>query len=322
MKGYHHLTEGERSVIARLAQARTPRWRIAQALGRHPSTIGRELARNSQNAQAQHYQAHSAQAQARQRRSRASARPRLAPWLWQAVHWFLTQVQAGPRQIGDALGISHEAIYRWVYAQIAAGKTYLAGCLRSRRAARLPFRVRRALNALRQRPGIEQRPAQVHQRCAPGHWEIDLLGAASHHGAAILTMVERASGASVVRRVWGRDAKTVGQAIVRALKPLAHWVKTITTDNGSEFACWRSLQDKLKCAVYASDPGQPGQRALVEHTNGLIRQYLPKGSDAARLSAAALKRIQFALNHRPRIRLHAKCPQQAFYDLTGVALQS
>jgi IS30 family transposase len=87
-------------------------------------------------------------------------------------------------------------------------------------------------------------------------------------------------------------------------------------------ACWRSLQTKLNCIVYVSDPGNQGQRAIVEHTDALIREYLPKGGDAARLRAAALKRIQFALNHRPRIRLHGKCPQQAFYDLTGVALQS
>lgn len=322
MKGYHHLTEGERSVIARLAQAGAPLAHIAKTLGRHASTISRELARNRPPGQAQRYHAQHAQAQAHQRRSRASTRPRLAPWVWQAAHWLLTRVQAGPKQIGYALGISHEAVYRWVYAQIAAGKAYLASCLRSRRAARLAFRVRRALSALRQRPRIDQRPAQVLQRDASGHWEIDLLGAASHHGAALLTMVERATNLTLVRRVWRRDAKTVGQAIVRALKPMAGWIKTITTDNGSEFACWRSLQTKLACAVYASDPGQPGQRAIVEHTNGLIRQYLPKGSDAARLSAAALKRIQFALNHRPRIRLHGKCPQHAFYDLTGVALQS
>lgn len=133
--------------------------------------------------------------------------------------------------------------------------------------------------------------------------------------------MERSTNLTLVRRVWGKDARTVGGAIVRALRPLAPWVRTITTDQGSEFACWRTLQRKLGCQVYASAPGKPAQRAIVEHTNGLMRQYLPKGADAARLSAAALKRIQFALNYRPRIRLQGRCPIQAFYDVTGVALQ-
>jgi transposase, IS30 family len=318
MKGYCHLTEAERSVIGRLVQAGAPLARIAQALGRHRSTIGRELARNRQKVQ---YQAQQAHLQACQRRSRASARPRIAPWVWQAVHALLCLVQAGPKQLAAILPVSHEAIYRWVYAQIAAGKTYLAAYLRSRRATRLAFRVRRALSALRTRPGIDARPAQVALRQQLGHWEIDLLGAASHHGAAILTMVERATNLTLVRRVWAKDAKTVGAAIVRALKPLAGWVKTITTDNGSEFACWRHLQTALGCSVYASAPGKPAQRAIVEHANGLIRQYLPKGKDAARLSAAALKRMQFALHHRPIVRLLGDSPYQAFYHATGVALQ-
>lgn len=321
MKGYHHLTEGERSVVARLAQVHTPLAHIAKALGRHASTISRELARNSCQGQAQRYQAQHAHTQARLRRSRASARACIAPWVWQAVHALLCLAQAGPKQLAALLPVSHESIYRWVYAQIAAGKSYLAACLRSRRAARLAFRVRRALAALRTCPSIKQRPAHVALRQQPGHWEIDLLGAASHHSAAILTMVERTTNLTLVRRVRAKDAKTVGAAIVRALAPIAHWVKTITTDNGSEFACWRTLQTKLGCLVYASTPGKPSERAIVEHANGLIRQYLPKGQDAARLSAAALKRMQFALHHRPRVRLHGYSAYQAFYHATGVALQ-
>jgi transposase, IS30 family len=95
----------------------------------------------------------------------------------------------------------------------------------------------------------------------------------------------------LVRRVRAKTAASVKRAVVRALKPIQTWVKTITTDNGSEFACWQQLQGALGCTAYASDPGCPQQRAIVQHTNGLIRQYVPKGSDAARLSAAALKHI-------------------------------
>jgi transposase, IS30 family len=137
-----------------------------------------------------------------------------------------------------------------------------------------------------------------------------------------LSIVERQTGLVLVRRVWGKTSALVTRALVRALKPLARWVRSITTDNGSEFARWRKIERALRCKVYASEPHKPWQRGLVEHTNGLIRQYFPKGSDAACLSAAALKHAQEALNHRPRVRLEGSTPWQVFYDATGVAIQS
>jgi transposase, IS30 family len=319
MKGYRHLTVGDRNVLARLRAAGASYKHIAQALGCAVSTVSRELARNA--CAGQGYSAGQAQAAARSRRSAASARPKIAAWVWQTVRWFLYATGAGPKQLAGLLSISHEAIYRWVYARIAAGEVALAQCLRSQRCARLARTVRRALDAARVRPGIGLRDAQAQLRQVPGHWEIDLLGAPSHHAGLIVTLAERATNLTLVRRVRSKHAAAVGAAIARALRPIKAWVSTITTDNGSEFACWRTLQAKLNCAVYASDPGKPAQRAIVEHTNGLIRQYLPKGHDAARLSAAALKRIQFALNHRPRLRLNNRSPIQAFYDATGVALQ-
>lgn len=282
----------------------------------------RELKRNSLAKQP--YSGADAQHAARTRRSAASSHTRIADWVWQAVEAMLHLVQAGPKQLAAWLdgAVSPESIYRWVYKQIALGKDYLAQFLRSGRCARLAHKVRRAVQGARQRPSIHARPAHVHQRQEPGHWEIDLLGSASHHAAALLTLTERASGATLVRRVYDKSAKNLKRAIVGALKPLHSWVKTITTDNGSEFARWHSLQQALDCRVYASEPACPQQRAIVEHTNGLLRQYLPKGSDAGCLSAAALKHIEFALNHRPRIGLDNRSPYQAFYDATGVALGS
>lgn len=333
MKPYHHLTEVERSVLARMRQGPATLKAIATALGRAPSTLSRELKRNSpveesgknkaidKDSLRLRYHAGHAHLQAVQRRRRASSRPRIRPEVWEQVHRLLVDVQAGPKQIAAVLPVSHESIYRWVYRSIAQGAACLAHCLRSARAARHRWRAQRQLQALRQRRPLAQRPVWVERRRQIGHFEADLVVSGSHQPSALLTLVERRTGAVLIRRVWRKDAKTVTRAIVAALRPLGAWVRSITTDNGSEFTLWRQLEQALQCKVYACQPRKPWQRAINEYTNGLLRQYFPKGSDAAGLSAAALKQAQYALNHRPRVRLKGMTPFDAFFKMTGVALQ-
>lgn len=237
------------------------------------------------------------------------------------MHRLLVDVQAGPKQIAAVLPVSHESIYRWVYRSIAKGAACLAHCLRSARTARHRWRTQRQLQALRQRRPLAQRPAWVERRRQIGHFQADLFLSGWHQPSALLTRVERSTGAVLVRRVWRKDAKTVTRAILAGLQPLGAWVRSITTDNGSEFRLWRQLEQALQCKVFACQPHKPWQRAMNEHTNGLLRQYFPKGSDPAGLSTAALKQAQYALNHRPRLRLKGMTPFDAFFNMTGVALQ-
>ena len=232
MKPYHHLTEVERSVLARMRQGPATLKAIATALGRAPSTLSRELKRNSpveesgknkaidKDSLRLRYHAGHAHLQAVQRRRRASSRPRIRPEVWEQVHRLLVDVQAGPKQIAAVLPVSHESIYRWVYRSIAQGAACLAHCLRSARAARHRWRAQRQLQALRQRRPLAQRPVWVERRRQIGHFEADLVVSGSHQPSALLTLVERRTGAVLIRRVWRKDAKTVTRAIVAALRPL------------------------------------------------------------------------------------------------------
>jgi transposase, IS30 family len=290
---------------------------IARRLARAPSTISRELARNERG----QYRA----AKADERAWRRAQRPKpcrlaLEGRLRQWVALRLSQ-RWSPRQISEALKrrfpddavmrVSHETIYRSLFVQ-ARGvlKKELQLALRSQR------RVRRAKVATTARQGrgrivdavsIRERPAEVEDRAVPGHWEGDLLSGS--HNSHIAVLVERATRFTMLIRLSGKDSPTVVEALRKRIQRLPSTLRqTLTWDRGSEMAAHRRFTVATDVAVYFCDPQSPWQRGTNENTNGLLRQYLPKGTDLSSHSQSDLNKIARELNRRPRMTLDYDTP--------------
>ena len=327
---FAHLNLAQRYQIQTRLAAAQPVAVIARALGVHRSTVYRELERGAVQ---EDYQAERAQARAKQRRvSSAANHPVKPPSLWQQVrrllrrYWSPEQIAGrGPLEGGQA--VSTQATYAWLKRTGSA----LTTRLRHYRAL-MPWRTSTG-DLPKTRPSIRQRPSEVHQRHTLGHWEGDLDGAfparvpGDAGGIATFT-VERKSLYTRLSSVLPKTAAHVAHAISRkgdksrALNGLnAH---TLTLDNGSEFAHYATITQTLGTRVYFADPARPGQRARNENTNGLIRQYLPKGALLDRFATRYIRLIQDRLNHRPRKSLGFKTPHEVFFNLpiTPVAVRT
>jgi transposase, IS30 family len=272
---------------------------IAQGIGRHQSTIYREIDHNGGGAG---YDADFAQQRASQRGLR-SRNARLIPeQTWHAVEHYLG-LEHSPEQIAGLIDISHETIYRHIYRDLKAG-----GCLHlSLRCQKL--HKKRCSGSNRNRRGhianqrrIAERPAHIEERAQVGHWEFDTI-VGPNQGSSMLTGVERKSGLVLIALLADRSAAAACAAMIALLEPLAHWVKTVTTDNGREFAWHERLDAAISCTSYFCDPYCSWQRGSNENANGLIRQYLPKKRDLSTVTQEEIDMIMERLNNRPRKRL-------------------
>ena len=318
---YHHITENERYQIYALKKAGWTQKDIAEKMKRHPSTVSRELRRNSGQ---RGYRPRQAQrlAQERQGRSSGNARCILASdWLRIEAH---LRDDWSPEQIAGRTGlVSHESIYLHVYRDKAGGGD-LHQHLRCRKKRRKRYgsgRDRRG--QIKGRVPICERPKVVDAKRRLGDWEGDTVIGASHRGA-LVTLVERRSQLARIRQVERRDAQLVSTAVIGALKPISPCCLTLTFDNGKEFAGHTALRDKVGTKVYFADPYASWQRGLNEQVNGLIRQYFPKGSSFASLDDKAIEMIEKKLNNRPRKILGYQTPLEVFNKMAaskGVALR-
>lgn len=312
------LTTTEREEISRhLARGRSLR-AVSRTLGRAPSTISREVARNLGRTA---YRAATADRQA-WRRTRRPKPCRLAtrPALRRVVAAKLA-VQWSPQQIsgwlhaacpGDAeMQVSHETIYRSVVIQSRGVlKRALLGHLRRQRHfrhARASARVRPKQGQILDALSIRERPASVADRALPGHWEGDLLEGA--RGTYVATLVERQSRYVMLVRLPNKETQTVVRALARRILRLPEGlVKSLTWDRGTEFAAHRAFTIATNVQVYFCDPQSPWQRGSNENTNGLLRQYLPHAADLSRYSQGQLDAIALRLNTRPRMTLAYQTP--------------
>lgn len=314
------LSLAEREEISRGIAAAVSTRAIAQSLGRAPSTISREIHRHGGRSA---YRASGADDRAWQRATRPK-RCRLATH-GRLRHVVATKLRAdwSPQQIAQwlvltypndpTMRVSHETIYRTLYVQArGALKKELITHLRRRRAVRHSRTSTTRAQGRGQIPeaiSIAERPPSVEDRAIPGHWEGDLLAGTKQSNIA--TLVERQSRYVMLVRLPQRDAVSVAKALVRRVRHLPRGLlQSLTWDRGLEMAQHKQFTIATDVRVYFCDPRSPWQRGSNENTNGLLRQYFPKGADLAHVTQRQLDAVALKLNTRPRETLHWKTPAQ------------
>lgn len=221
------------------------------------------------------------------------------------------RLQHSPEQIAALLPVSHETLYLRIYADKRQGGERWRNlrCQKQRRKRYASGRSRRG--QIPNRRPIAKRPASVEGRRHVGHWEADtLIGAGGKQ--AIVSLVQRKSGDCLLAQVPQKASKAVKDAIVRALSPIKHRAKTLSFDNGLEFARHGKIDQALESSSYFADPYASRQRGTNENTNGLVRQDLPKPRPFNTVTDEEIAMIMDRLNHRPRKRLNWKTPHQSF----------
>ena len=321
---YVHIgfRERERIAILRAEGLKPPQ--IARLLGRDPTTIRRELKRSHPKYLG--YLPITAQEDARKKQKIPRKTKKLDhARLWQIVRWKLS-LRWSPEQIARYLKkkyadphmqVSHESIYTYIYV-LPRGelRKELISYLRQGRRGRQ--RRKRDTDERGKIPNIisiHERPEEVADRTVPGHWESDLIIGKAHK-SAIGTLVERTTRTTILVPLKAKDAETVRKAFARAVKRLPKEVfRSITHARGSEMHEHEQFTEDTKVQVYFADPQSPWQRGTNENTNGLIRDFFPKGTDFSQVSVRELKRVQRLLNERPRKVLDWRTPKEVFSSL-------
>ena len=313
---YQQLTEGKRYQIAALiAQGLRPS-EIARIINVHRSTVYRELRRNRRERQYDPAQAHALT----QQRRRCSAKYRVPQdtidfvELTLSWEWSPEQISGVSHRIG--MPVSHEWIYRYVAADKARGGKLYQRFRQGRK------RYRKGVNSKRSvipNPrSIEDRPVVVETRERFGDWEVDtVLG--KHGTGALVTLAERKSRMYLVKRVDSKRAIDVRDAVIEMLKPYAAQVHTITADNDSEFVEHEKISEALGVEFYFAHPYSSWERGLNENFNGLLRQYIPKGTNMRTISDEFVSWVERRLNLRPRKCLGFKQPEAVFRELVQAA---
>lgn len=285
---------------------------IAKVLERSPSTISRELSRNRGGRGYRPKQAHRLACE----RHASNAR-QIDEATWRFAKARLRE-DWSPDQISNHADISHETVYQRVYADKRAGGS-LWKHLRCQKQRRKRYGKRDLRGTIPNRLSIEQRPAVVEKRSRIGDWEADTV-IGKNHKQAIVRLVERKSGYTLIRKVERRTADVVSRTMTKLLKPYQSRVHTITSDNGKEFAGHEKVARALRVDFYFAHPYASWERGTNENTNGLIRQYFPKGMDFTSITQQEISHVMKRLNNRPRKRLGYLTPAQVFFK-SGVALQ-
>jgi IS30 family transposase len=322
-----HLTTLDREEISRGLAAGASIRAIGRLLGRSASTISREIARNGG---AQEYRGAAAEQRAseqarRPKPCRLASNPRLRDLIAQQLQhdWSPQQISGWLKRVHQnepAMQISHETIYRSLFIQ-ARGllKKELMAHLRSPRSMRRSkaFTLKGRPRGLVDMVSIRERPPQVEDRAVPGHWEGDLI--AGSHNSYIATLVERHSRYVMLVRVESRETATVVSALSQQVQQLPTGLMTsLTWDQGKEMAAHKQFTLATDVQVYFCDPRSPWQRGSNENTNGLLRQYFPKGTDLSGFTQEHLDTVAQKLNTRPRKTLGYRTPAD---KLTETLLQ-
>lgn len=318
---YTHLTEHERVCIFHQQHCHFSNAEMGRRLGRHRGTIGRELKRFRRHPSGPYYHQYfpdGADRLARERRARprgfrwTNHRPLLAYVLKKLRKEWSPQQIAGRIKIefpdDDQMRVSHPSVYKYIQADRTSGGSLWKRLRQSQKLRRKQYGSGARRCRIRDRVGIEHRPAHVESRNQIGHWEADtMLGV----NGRLATSVERKSRYLLIARLPDGTACQFNAAAIRQFRKIpSHWRKTLTTDNGSEFIEHQELARRLGFKTFFANPYASWERGTNENSNGLIRQYVSKRTDVSQLSYQRVARIAAKLNNRPRKCLGYRTPAE------------
>jgi len=315
MPQYSRLTREQRYTIQTLLRKGHRPAEIARTLDVSPSSISREVRRDGMNSNS--YSCQRAQKHA-ESAIRSKAHVGIAAEVWALVHQRLVNKQWSPEQISSTLkkeklaSVSHESIYRYIYENRRGGGELYKHLRHNTKTYKKRGLGRERRGTIKNAISIEKRPKIVDTRERIGDWEMDtVIGRIG--GRVLVTMVERKSR---YLKVLCKEALPVASCIISALKPSIDKVHTMTFDNGKEFAHHELISELLESQSYFAHPYHSWERGLNENTNGLLRQYFPKGSSFDQVTEAELQRVEDLLNSRPRKSLDWKTPNDIFTSIT------
>jgi transposase, IS30 family len=314
-KSYNHFSFEEREIVALELAKKTPQKEIARILNRSPSSVSREIWRNSGRMQHREYKASRAQSYSANRALVSHAKDRLKNS--QIREYTIEKLKIGwtPEQIAGRIDrdlpnqtISYEAIYQYIYNDAKHLIKYLPRSHRKRQ--KRGINKGKRIGKIPNRTSIEMRPAEINERSTDGHWEADTM-VSKQSAATLVVMRERRMQITFIVKTKNRSAIEIKKAIVNRLKHLPPYLrKSITFDNGTENVLHEEIAFELNLRTFFCNPYHSWEKGSVENTNGLIRRYLPKKRDFSLISDEQIQNIEEALNNRPRKSLGFSTPYE------------
>jgi len=311
---YQQLTLTKRYQITALIKLGLNQKEIALEIGVSPSTICRELKRN--NYKMRGYSAEIAQVKSTKKHKEKNKRSAITKVIEKYIRsklkedWSPEQI-SGRLQRDKNISIHHETIYQFIYRNKSNGGLLYKYLRHKNKKYHKRSNNYQTRGTIIGRVMIDKRPKIVEKKSRIGDWEIDTVVGKDHKGF-LVTVVDRKSKFSIIKQVPTKHAEVVTHALIEMLTPMKGITKTITSDNGKEFAFHKQVSDVLNTDFYFANPYHSWERGLNEHTNGLIRQYLPKKSEFLNVTKEEVTMIQNKLNHRPRKILKYKTPYEVF----------
>jgi len=313
---YKQLTLKERYHISTLLKKGWSQKEIANSIGVNPSTICREIQRNKDNLTQEYHYAFAESSASRRQQSKAKytvITSKIKTYIKSKLKedWSPEQI-AGRMKRDKGFTVCHESIYRYIYNNKSrGGKLYKHLRHKNKKYHNRANKYQRR-GIIIDRVSIDKRPKIVEKKNRIGDFEIDTVIGLNHIGA-LVTVVDRKSKYTIIKKVSSKRADKVTNALIEMLFPLRKITKTITSDNGKEFAYHKKVSESLDTDFFFAHPYSSWERGLNEHTNGLIRQYLPKKTDFTQISKEEIITIQDKLNHRPRKILNYRTPFEVFF---------
>ncbi len=313
MTSYRHLTREQRYTLSKLYQAGHRKKMIATLLEVHPSTVTRELQRN-RNEKLGIYDFRSAHCKYLRRRKKSGKPVKMRADMQKIVldrldlFWSPEQISGRLHQEGIAQ-ISHQTIYNFLRKDRESG-----GCLYQKLRRKKHYRRRHTTErrgAIQDRRMITERPAVVEGRTRLGDWELDTV-AGKKEKVALITAVERKTRYTVATRSPDRSRRQITKRLISSLSEIQCPIRTLTADNGIEFSGHKKIGKALRCDFFFALPHHPWERGTNENTNGLLRQYFPKGESLKNVTIKEVKQAVEALNNRPRKCLNFATPKECF----------
>ena len=332
MKNYQRLTLNERVKIEEFLKLHYSISTIAKKLNRSKSTITREIKRNkyfnSYDATKANRKAFLRASDRKWWKDKINANPELQKFVHEklTLRWSPDQISVTLKRLypnNKTMNVSHETIYLYIYLHAKNGlKTELIAQLRQQRKRRGNFKTKAVLEPkIKDRISIDERPGEVLGREIPGHWEGDLI-IGKDHKSCIGTLVERSTRTIILVPLKNKNAQTVRKAFEKEFSKLPKTMKkTLTYDNGTEMSEHQLFTKNTKVQVYFTHPYSPWERPTNENSNGLVRDYFPKGTDFNEIPRKKIKQVQNELNERPRKVLDYQTPKDVFNSLILNKLQ-